>query len=182
MMSGVSGSGKSWLAERLLAPLDAFRVRSDVERKRRGGLDRFARTASGANEGIYSPHASAATYARLSELAMRIVAGGHPAIVDATFLTRSQRAIVAAAAARAGVPCVVVDCHAPLPVLETRVIDRRTEGRDVSEADVAVLRDQLETREPIRPEECDRVVDVDTSRDIDLAALAARIGRALEAP
>ena len=36
---GVSGSGKSWVAERLVTRLPAIRLRSDVERKRLQGLD-----------------------------------------------------------------------------------------------------------------------------------------------
>jgi hypothetical protein len=175
MMSGVSGSGKSWLAQRLLAPLDAFRVRSDVERKRILGLGRFAHTESGAEAGIYTASASEATYARLSELAAGVVAGGYPVIVDAACLGRAQREVVAAAAAAADVPCIIVECHASEHVLERRVAKRASEGRDVSEADVAILRRQLAAREPIEPRECETVLGVDTSRDVDLDALVARI-------
>lgn len=34
LMSGLSGSGKTWLATRLAVPLRAVHVRSDLERKR----------------------------------------------------------------------------------------------------------------------------------------------------
>ncbi len=40
LMSGLSGSGKTWLAERLAARIGAIHVRSDVERKRLAGSRR----------------------------------------------------------------------------------------------------------------------------------------------
>ena len=143
--------------------------------KRLEGLDRFARSKSKADEGIYAPRTTKATYQRIAELAGTIVAGGYPAIADATHLTRDQRALIRNAAHRAGVPCIVINCHAPKHVLEVRVADRALEGHDVSEADVEILRRQLETLEPVEPKECDVIIDVDTSRDIDLDALVARI-------
>lgn len=66
-----------------------------------------------------------------------------------------------------------VNCHAPKHVLEARVFDRAIKGHDVSEADVEILRHQLETLEPVEPKECDLIIDVDTSTDIDLDALVA---------
>src|SRR5208282_218580 len=38
LMCGVAGSGKSWLAQRLMPPMRAVLLRSDVERKRLAGL------------------------------------------------------------------------------------------------------------------------------------------------
>lgn len=70
-------------------------------------------------------------------------------------------------------PVVDVNCHAPKHVLEARVSDRAIKGHDVSEADVEILRHQLETMEPGEPKECDLIIDVDTSTDIDLDALVA---------
>lgn len=178
MMHGVSGSGKSWLAERLLAPLEAFRVRSDVERKRLEGLDRFAHTKSATGEGIYTAQATAATYRRLGELAETIVAGGRMAICDATHLSRSQRELIRDAAKRAAVPCVAVHCHAPKEVLEARVADRSVKGRDVSEADLEILKYQLDTVETLEPDEADLLIDVDTSKKIEIEEIAERIRKA----
>ncbi|MEE9253837.1 MAG: ATP-binding protein, partial [Pseudomonadales bacterium] len=144
-------------------------------RKRLEGLDRFARTKSRADEGIYTAQATEATYHRLASLAGTIVAGGYAALVDATHLSRSQRALIGDAARRAQVPCIIVNCHAPKDVLETRVADRTIKGRDVSEADLRILQRQLETMEPVEPQECEVIIDVDTSTDIELDQLVARI-------
>lgn len=175
MMHGVSGSGKSWLAERLLPRLQAFRVRSDVERKRLEGLDRYARSSSAADQGIYTPEATEATYQRLAELAETIVRGGYPAIVDATHLKRGHRSLGRDAAGRANVTSIVLRCHAPTDVLEARVANRMEKGRDVSEADLEILHQQLRGVESLASDEADLIIDVDTSDEIDIDALAERI-------
>jgi len=53
---GLSGSGKSWLSERLAMMTDAVRVRSDVERKR------IARSRRGTGIELYSPEMTRRTY------------------------------------------------------------------------------------------------------------------------
>jgi aminoglycoside phosphotransferase family enzyme/predicted kinase len=171
-MRGLSGSGKSWLARQLLAPLEAFRVRSDVERKRLEGLDRLERSGSPTDGGIYTPGATHATYERLGLLAETVVGGGYVAIVDATHTRRAQRDVAREAAARAGVPFIVVDCRAPTDVLQQRVSARAEAGGDASEAGTEVLARQIETAEDVAPAEFDALIEVDTGTDVDVAALA----------
>ncbi len=87
---GLSGCGKTYLTSRRLASADflhTVRIRSDVERKRLFGLAPDA--ASGGT--IYTPEATARTYARLAELAESILAAGWSVIVDAAFLKRAER-------------------------------------------------------------------------------------------
>ena len=54
LMHGVSGSGKTWLSERLLPELSAVRVRSDVERKRLAHMAGSEHEPAGIRQGIYS--------------------------------------------------------------------------------------------------------------------------------
>jgi aminoglycoside phosphotransferase family enzyme/predicted kinase len=138
VMAGVSGSGKSWLAERLLAPLDGVRVRSDVERKRLAGLAPLA--ASGG--AIYSAGLTSRTYLRLGEAARAIVAAGRTAIVDAACLKRAERDELRALARRCGVPARIVWVTARDEVLAARIATRSATAADPSEATLKVLRDQ----------------------------------------
>ena len=69
LMAGLSGSGKTWLAQRIAAQLGAVTVRSDVERKRLAGLQPLATSASAPDAGIYSRDFNARTYERLRECA-----------------------------------------------------------------------------------------------------------------
>ncbi len=69
IMHGVSGSGKSWMSERLVPQLGAIRIRSDVERKRLGGVSSSLLENAGFEEDLYTPAMSHRTYARLLECA-----------------------------------------------------------------------------------------------------------------
>ena len=88
---GFAGSGKTTLSQALLEVLGAVRIRTDVERKRSHGYGARERSQGAIDRGIYAPDATEATYRRVCALAGGVVAAGHVAIVDATFLKRWQR-------------------------------------------------------------------------------------------
>src|SRR5690606_23049547 len=77
---GVSAVGKSHVAMRLVEALGAIRLRSDVERKRLHGEQATGEQGQ-LDAGIYSATASDATYARLHELAERILLAGFPVVI-----------------------------------------------------------------------------------------------------
>ena len=56
----------------------------------------------------------------------------------------------------------ILACVAPPEVLEARVQQRRREGRDASDADLAVLARQQERLEPLSPSERDVTVTLDS--------------------
>ena len=163
LMHGLSGSGKTFLAKQLAPRLRAIHIRSDIERKRHAGLGPMARTGSELGAGLYAPASSAALYTQLLRAAEDALAGGYTVIVDATCLTRVQRAPFAELAQRCGVPAHLLSCTAPEGVLRTRIAARKTSGADPSEADEAVLNWQLSQQEPPAPEEPFQVIRIDTS-------------------
>ena len=145
---GLPGSGKSFVAQRLLEAAGAIRLRSDVERKRLFGLGAL-QSSRGRGDDIYDPAATARTYARLHELARLALGAGWPVILDAAFLRAAERADAAALARQLGVPFAILDCRAPLPLLRERLRRRQARGGDASEADVAVLERLLAHAEPL---------------------------------
>lgn len=160
---GLSGSGKSWLAGQLAEPLAALHLRSDVERKRRAGIDAGAHSGSALAEGLYSSEMSAAVYDDLARAATDGLAGGYTVIVDATFLRRAQRARFAELAAALGSSTGVICCQAPLSVLRERVQARRRTALDPSEADLSVLQWQRGRIEPFGAEDPFDVTYVETA-------------------
>jgi aminoglycoside phosphotransferase family enzyme/predicted kinase len=153
IMHGLSGSGKSTVAQWLVDNLGAIRVRSDVERKRLHGLDAGARTQSSPNAGIYTADSSKRTYERLLAIAREVLGSGYSVVVDAAFLSAGPRASFHALAAEMGVPFGIVSCHAPRGTLERRVLERQAAGEDASEAGMAILASQSEAFEQLLPEE-----------------------------
>ena len=176
---GVSGSGKSWLASRLVTALPAIRLRADVERKRLAGLEPQAHSGSSADAGLYTAAAKRRTYERLADAAAALVAGGFDTIVDATFLDAGERARFAALAHAAGAPLAMLDCTAPRALLEARVVARRG---DSSEATLAVLERQLARASALDERERRAAVAVDTAQSPDVAALAAALRVAAARP
>jgi predicted kinase len=158
VMHGLSGSGKTVMSESLAASIGAIRIRSDVERKRLGGLGPLARSGSAVGAGLYSARRTARTYDRLAELAESVLAEGYPVIVDATFLRRAERARFRDIAERAKVAFTIASCTAPADVLRRRLRARALGMNDASEADLAVLDLQLATQEPLGAAERDRAI------------------------
>jgi len=164
LMCGLSGSGKSWLAERLAPPLEAVYLRSDIERRRLAGLGAQQRSGSALGQGLYSGPLSAATYERLRHCAAEALDGGLSVIIDATCQQRQQRERLSSLGAACAATVRVVYCHAPREVLEARIAARELAATDASEADSSVLALQQARFEPISAAEQLSVIDVDTTR------------------
>jgi len=139
LMSGLSGSGKTWVAQRLAPALHAVHLRSDIERKRLAGLPALARSGSGLGKGLYGRSATRAVYERLAQCTADALAGGCTIIVDATFGLSAERARFRALAAALGIDTWIVYCHAARKTLEARIRDRHERANDASEADIRVL-------------------------------------------
>jgi len=165
LMSGLSGSGKTWLARQLAPEVGAIHIRSDVERKRLGGLDEQASSGSATAAGLYSEANTTALYEHLVACTRDVLEGGYTAIVDATFLKRTQRALFQELAQQADVPLQLLQCDAPIDVLRERVSTRQSAKNDASEAGLSVLDWQLKEREAIGADESLDVQRVDTSHD-----------------
>lgn len=150
---GLSGSGKSRLAQALCARLDArcgaVHLRSDVERKRLQGLAPCERSAAPLAAGLYSAQSTQATYAELARLTQGLLEAGWPVVVDATFLQAAQRNRFRALAQECHAPLLILSCTAETDLLRARIVHRQASGVDASEADLAVLEHQLHSREPL---------------------------------
>ena len=170
---GFSGSGKTWLSGQLMLRLPAIRVRSDIERKRLHGLQEAEGSGSAVAEGLYAPGVRTEVYRHLAGLAASILEAGHTVIVDAAFLDRGERERFRALAGRAGAKFVIVSTRAAPAELERRLERRQGAGGQASEADVAVLRHQLEHADAFDEEERAFVVEVATDGPVDIDRLVS---------
>ncbi|NIS91282.1 MAG: AAA family ATPase [Woeseiaceae bacterium] len=173
-MTGYSGSGKSWLSERLVPGLAAIRLRSDLERKRLAGLSPTADSDSGIESGIYDRASTAAVYDRLLETAGELLHAGLNVIVDASFLSASHRRLARRTAVRSGANFALVSTVASETELRKR-LERRGKDPSVSEAGIAVLRHQLGSSDPLAVDETGATITVDTEGAIDILKLTSEI-------
>lgn len=177
VMNGLAGSGKTWLSTRLVTAMPAVRIRSDLERKRLFGLEEAADSDSGIASGIYDRKAGRAVYDRLFDGARSMLGAGFDVILDAAFLGAEVRGRAKRIAADCAADFVIVQATAPQRTLEERLRQRRAAGKDASEADLAVLRHQLETSELLTANEARRAVTVNTGSEVDLSSIVLEVRR-----
>ncbi|MEX2523825.1 MAG: AAA family ATPase [Gammaproteobacteria bacterium] len=168
---GLSGSGKSWLAEPLAGMLAAVHIRSDIERKRIHGYAMEAKTDSELQKGIYSKHADRSTYCHMALVSADCIDAGYSVIVDATFLKQWQRDHFRTLAEDLDTGFVIIDLQVPVELLRERVEQRQRSGEDVSEADTAVLDNQLSQQEALTEEERRHALEINAAGEPDWQAI-----------
>jgi predicted kinase len=163
---GLSGSGKSWLAERLVEQVGLIRIRSDIERKRLHGLGSHSRSSAGLDAGIYSAEASRRTYRKLLELARPALETGIPVLIDAAFLKQAQREPFQKRAEALGVPFGILECQADPATLARRIEARARTGNDPSDADLEVLEKQQTAAAPLTAAEHANALSIETAQPV----------------
>lgn len=147
LVGGVAGTGKSTLSRTIGEYLGASVLRSDVIRKELAGIGPTDRTGDGVDAGLYSSAHTDATYEEMSTRASAELAFGRSVVLDATWLSESQRIRARETAAAAGVETIEIECRADPAVLVQRIRARAERGDDPSDATPAVLAAQLERRD-----------------------------------
>lgn len=178
IMHGASGSGKSWLSERLVPTLHAIRIRSDLERKRLAGIPGRSAPAN-VGQGIYTSAFSHRVYGRLADCAEICLRAGCNVIVDAAFLDAADRELFQGIAARLRVGYLIVACQADAAVLTKRIEERTRLGHDPSDATTSVLAEQLSSIRPFTSREQPHVISVDTRDGDAVQSVKARLRRSL---
>jgi uncharacterized protein len=176
LMSGLSGSGKSFTARQLAQRVNALHLRSDAVRKHLSSTPLLQRgdTNGTIGSGIYTPEMTAKTYDYLLELGLFLAQQGWTVILDAKYDRRSLRQSALAAATAAQLPIHFVQCAAPLSVLRDR-LQKRT--GDIADATANMLDTQIKTAEPFTPveEAIATVLQTDQPLEPQLDELIAQI-------
>lgn len=170
LMHGISGSGKSYLSGQLFEAVRAIRIRSDVERKRiyRAALH------DGPLE-LYGSDMNLRTFNQLLDMTRLMLRAGLPVVVDATFIRLRGRTLFRQMAQREQVAVRIISCHCDLRLIEARLKRRAEEGLDPSDADVEVMRHQLQLLHPLTAEEQLLTLQVDTRDDEAIEQLLAQL-------
>lgn len=172
---GLSGSGKSVTTRKLVERLPAIQLRSDVERKRLHNVSPKERVSGEQQQWLYSREATDKTYARLIELARNLLDAGYSVVVDAANLKRRARQPFVDLANSMQIPYRILAYQADATILKERVKRRTESDEDVSDATMAVLKQQLDSVEPISEEERVYTIVVDTGAPLNIVQLVDRI-------
>jgi uncharacterized protein len=157
VIAGLPGTGKSALAEALVARLPYRVLRSDVIRKELAGVSVDQRL----DERFYGAEWSDRVYEELARRTALHLEQGQRVIIDANFRHESQRRLFLDLAVRWGVPALALHCAASDEVVRQRL--RRRKG-NASDADWNVYRQLAATWGPFGEATRRHVVTLDADR------------------
>jgi aminoglycoside phosphotransferase family enzyme/predicted kinase len=169
IVSGLSGTGKSFVAYALASRLGAQVVSSDVTRKRLAGVPATEPHLEPWGKGIYDPALTERTYSAMLEEAEQLLAQGRTVILDATFLRRAHRDAARLVARRRRARFLALDLRCSEDEVRRRLSERIGGHRVVSDARWEIYQRQKEALEPLdEVPPRDRIV-VHTEQPVTLA-------------
>ncbi len=148
VMSGLTGSGKSTVAEAIGRLLAGTVISSDIVRKQLAGLSPDDHRYESFGQGIYSSEWTERTYDEMLRQAQPVLASGGCAILDASFLRSPERTRAIRMARQMGARTVLVECVAPQEVLKQRLTGRMAD-ETVSDGRPEILGGQISCCEEV---------------------------------
>lgn len=167
LMSGLTGTGKSVLAQGLSRRLGAEVVRTDVLRKEILSIPPAERRHEAFGRGIYSDEITTRTYAAALETAVAHLAKGRSAIIDASYKRRAERLRAAEKAKELGADFFVVECVCPEGIVKGRLDARQMENADPSDGRWEIFLVQKADLDPVTEVPAAAHIVIDTARDAD---------------
>jgi aminoglycoside phosphotransferase family enzyme/predicted kinase len=144
LTAGLTGTGKSYLAEKLAFVFNAEVIRTDEVRKQLLRMDPTDRRLDGFGQGIYSEEITGRTYETAFNRAATLIGDGRTVILDASFKRRADRDRAVALANRLGVDHYVIECICPEAMARERLARRMDGGTDASDGRWEIYQRQRE--------------------------------------
>ncbi|NQW23006.1 MAG: AAA family ATPase [SAR202 cluster bacterium] len=163
MICGLTGCGKSTLAEGLACRWDLEYISSDVTRKTLAGVGLHEQQEGPYESGIYSPEYTRWTYEMMMEQAAKFLAKGQTVVLDATFRHAEERSRVEQLAGKHSAHLWTVELVLDGPVAKTRLERRRLLGNSVSDGEWEVYQHQKADWEPITDRAPNRYIRINNS-------------------
>ena len=124
MVGGLMGTGKSTVALALQQELGWALLSSDTLRKRLAQLDPSQPQADAFGQGLYRPEWTARTYDALRAETSTTLAHGRSVLLDASFVRRTDRQMIASVAQAHGADICFVECVCPPETALQRLAQR----------------------------------------------------------
>jgi hypothetical protein len=148
LLQGVSGSGKSHLANSLLDIIDAIVISSDRTRKQLYGIDPLDRVPASEIAQLYGTSMSQKTYQALLEQSQTILSQGLNVIVDATFLKKEHQQPFVNLAKELECPSFIIYIESSVETSRYAIQNRLQLNDNPSDANQQVMQQQLKIIQP----------------------------------
>lgn len=177
IMFGLSGTGKSHIADGLSREMGFEVIRSDEVRKEIAGVDAQRHHYAGFGQGIYSTRMTEKTYRALADRAGRLLSDNRSVILDGCFLSETERRHAREIAERTGSRFHIIAVSCPDGVVKKRM-DRRAKEKSVSDGTFDIYLKQKLFCRPLSDAEQKDAIVLDTAGD-ERENVRAAVGRLL---
>ena len=173
IMCGLTGSGKSSLAEVMASRITAKIFKSDAIRKDLAGIDRTEHHEAPFGQGLYTQDWTEKTYASLLEKGACELRDGQPVLLDASFLKRKHRLQARQTADKLQAHLVCVQCLCPREVVRKRMVQREQVSGVASDGRWDVYQGQESLFEPLTDMDESSLIQVRTDEPVSRCAETA---------
>jgi aminoglycoside phosphotransferase family enzyme/predicted kinase len=160
--SGLTGTGKSAVAELVASQWKAVHLRTDAIRRELAGVGPTERTGADVQAGIYSKEMSQRTYAEMHRRANDALDAGESVIMDGTHLQQRFRRESLDIGRKRGVATAIIECRLDEPEAIKRLERRYASGTSESEGRPDVYEQQKPAWQPAAKHEADVVARIST--------------------
>ncbi|HPX62352.1 MAG TPA: AAA family ATPase [Deltaproteobacteria bacterium] len=160
---GLTGCGKSTLADQLSFELGINVFNSDMTRKHLAGITPQSSAANSFGQGLYTNTATRKTYSALAQYAQKELRSDRPVIIDASFGDRKQRVLFRSIAKKLEAAFWIIHLLCNDTENRRRLTERAMSGSHVSDGTESILNIQQSIFE-IPTDEEEHVIRVNASR------------------
>lgn len=152
MMSGLTGTGKSTVADKIAIDYNAIVINTDVVRKEKAGVGKYERHFEDPNKGMYSPKRVHQTYEQVIDYAKETLMEGRNVILDATFQKKEHRDMARSLAQKFNAIFIPIYCTCPEPIAK-KWLEGRMKSKSVSDGRWEIYQIQKKSFETFTDEE-----------------------------
>jgi len=159
--SGLTGTGKTTVARKIMVDYHAHMISTDTVRKELEGIAKFERHHDAYNTGLYSPEKMRYTYEKITEKAEKQLRKGRNVVLDATFKTRELRDEAKKLSEKTNTDFIILYSTCPEDIVK-KYLNERVKKKSVSDGRWEVYIKQKDSFE--LPAGSDNFVEIDVSK------------------
>ncbi len=161
LVCGLTGTGKSTIAQKIAVDYHAMYLNSDIIRKTKAGIDKYEQHHDAFNKGLYDPKNIEIIYEKIAESATENLQNKKNVVLDATFQKKKHRDRMYQLAKDTSSHLVIIYCRCPDDIVKKR-LDDRIKKKSVSDGRWEIYVKQKQAFEAFEPNE--HFFTIDTSQ------------------